>query len=57
MESIFYRFDDLNTEKLRMVAKESGVETDIFYFDPKTINWEDYFMKTHLPGVVRYVFK
>ncbi|KAH0715457.1 hypothetical protein KY284_008362 [Solanum tuberosum] len=50
-------FDDLNTEKLRMAAKESGIEPEIFYFDPKIINWEDYFMKIHLPGVVRYVFK
>ncbi|XP_059314845.1 alcohol-forming fatty acyl-CoA reductase-like [Lycium ferocissimum] len=50
-------FDDLNTEKLRMAARESGIETDIFYFDPKIINWEDYFTKIHLPGVVRYVFK
>ncbi|KAK6138178.1 hypothetical protein DH2020_028062 [Rehmannia glutinosa] len=50
-------FDDMNTEKLRRAAKESGVETDIFYFDPKIINWEDYFMNTHIPGVVKYVLK
>lgn len=40
-----------------MALKESGSEAEIFYFDPKIINWEDYFMKIHLPGVVRYVFK
>ncbi|XP_028117335.1 alcohol-forming fatty acyl-CoA reductase-like isoform X2 [Camellia sinensis] len=50
-------YDDINTEKLRMVAGESGVETDVFYFDPKGINWEDYIMNTHIPGLVRYVFK
>ncbi|KAG8371184.1 hypothetical protein BUALT_Bualt13G0060600 [Buddleja alternifolia] len=50
-------YDDMNTEKLRRAAKESGVETDIFYFDPKSINWEDYFMNTHIPGAVKYVFK
>ncbi|GER40406.1 fatty acyl-CoA reductase [Striga asiatica] len=50
-------YDDMNTEKLRRAAKESGVETDIFYFDPKDINWEDYFINIHLPGVVKYVFK
>ncbi|KAK6144219.1 hypothetical protein DH2020_021039 [Rehmannia glutinosa] len=50
-------YDDMNTEKLRRAAKESGVETDIFYFDPKIINWEDYFMNTHIPGVVKYVLK
>ncbi|KAF5959930.1 hypothetical protein HYC85_001139 [Camellia sinensis] len=50
-------YDDINTEKLRMVAGESGVETDVFYFDPKGINWEEYIMNTHIPGLVRYVFK
>ncbi|KAA8544228.1 hypothetical protein F0562_022240 [Nyssa sinensis] len=50
-------YDDMNTEKLRVAARESGVETDVFYFDPKSINWEDYFMNTHIPGVVKYVFK
>ncbi|GFQ03242.1 alcohol-forming fatty acyl-coa reductase [Phtheirospermum japonicum] len=50
-------YDDMNTEKLRVSAKESGVETEIFYFDPKVIDWEDYFMNTHIPGVVKYVFK
>ncbi|KAG5566557.1 hypothetical protein RHGRI_002196 [Rhododendron griersonianum] len=50
-------YDDINTEKLRMAAKEGNVETDVFYFDPKTINWEDYFMNTHLSGVVKYVFR
>ncbi|XAR60117.1 Alcohol-forming fatty acyl-CoA reductase [Bertholletia excelsa] len=49
-------YDDMNTEKLRIAAKESGIETDVFYFDPKIINWEDYFMNTHLPGVVKYLF-
>ncbi|GAB2263109.1 hypothetical protein Droror1_Dr00004106 [Drosera rotundifolia] len=50
-------YDDMNTHKLRIEAAESGMETDVFYFDPKVINWEDYFMYAHLPGLVRYVFK
>ncbi|CAA2984847.1 alcohol-forming fatty acyl- reductase-like [Olea europaea subsp. europaea] len=50
-------YDDMNTEKLRRSAKESCEETDVFYFDPKSINWDDYFMNTHIPGVVKYVFK
>ncbi|KAG5566556.1 hypothetical protein RHGRI_002195 [Rhododendron griersonianum] len=50
-------YDDINTEKLRMAAKEGNVETDVFYFDPKIINWEDYFLNTHIPGVVKYVFR
>nr|GMD64628.1 alcohol-forming fatty acyl-CoA reductase-like [Ipomoea batatas] len=50
-------YDDLNTEKLRRAAKEGGIETDLFYFDPKAISWEDYFMKVHFPGLVKHVFK
>ncbi|XP_056689935.1 alcohol-forming fatty acyl-CoA reductase isoform X2 [Spinacia oleracea] len=50
-------YDDSNSEKLRMAAKERGLETDIFFFDPKALNWEDYFINTHLPGLVKHVFK
>ncbi|KDP42371.1 hypothetical protein JCGZ_01947 [Jatropha curcas] len=50
-------FDDMNTEKLRMAAKENGVENDLFYFDPKSIDWENYFTNIHIPGIVKYVFK
>ncbi|XP_029127196.1 alcohol-forming fatty acyl-CoA reductase isoform X2 [Cajanus cajan] len=50
-------FDNMNTEKLQMAAKQGGVEMDLFYFDPKMIEWEDYFMNVHIPGVVKYVLK
>lgn len=50
-------FDDMNTEKLRMAVRESGAEADVFYFDPKCIDWDEYFLNTHLPGVVKHVFK
>ncbi|XAR60116.1 Long-chain-fatty-acyl-CoA reductase [Bertholletia excelsa] len=50
-------YDDKNTEELRVAARENGVEMDVFYFDPKIINWEDYFMNIHFPGVVKYLFK
>ncbi|KAM6595226.1 hypothetical protein CsatA_005750 [Cannabis sativa] len=50
-------FDDINTERLIMERKESGIETEIFYFDAKTINWEEYFLTVHVPGIVKYVFK
>nr|GMD61563.1 alcohol-forming fatty acyl-CoA reductase-like [Ipomoea batatas]GMD71326.1 alcohol-forming fatty acyl-CoA reductase-like [Ipomoea batatas]GMD73859.1 alcohol-forming fatty acyl-CoA reductase-like [Ipomoea batatas]GME17404.1 alcohol-forming fatty acyl-CoA reductase-like [Ipomoea batatas] len=49
-------YDDMNTEKLRRAAKEGGIETELFYFDPKAISWEDYFMKAHLPGLMKHVF-
>ncbi|KAH9659971.1 Fatty acyl-CoA reductase 3 [Citrus sinensis] len=42
-------FDDTNTEKLRMTARGSRTETDLFYFDPDSIEWSDYFMNTHIP--------
>jgi len=54
---VWHRFDDMNTEKLRMAARQGGVETDLFYFDPQIIDWDDYFLNTHLPGVVKYIFK
>jgi len=54
---LWHRFDDMNTEKLRMAARQGGVETDLFYFDPQHIEWDDYFLNIHLPGVVKYIFK
>uniref|UniRef100_A0A7N0U7L0 Fatty acyl-CoA reductase n=2 Tax=Kalanchoe fedtschenkoi TaxID=63787 RepID=A0A7N0U7L0_KALFE len=50
-------FDDINTEKLRLAAKCSYHEADEFCFDPETIDWEDYFMNIHIPGLVKYVLK
>ncbi|KAL8193623.1 hypothetical protein R6Q57_026758 [Mikania cordata] len=50
-------FDDMNTEKLRQVLKDNKVETNIFYFDPKTLKWDVYFEHIHFPGAVKYVFK
>ncbi|KAG7559649.1 NAD(P)-binding domain superfamily [Arabidopsis thaliana x Arabidopsis arenosa] len=50
-------FDDTNTEKLQKLLPRTGGETEIFYFDPKIINWNDYFVYTHIPGLVKYVFK
>ncbi|MCL7040788.1 hypothetical protein MKW94_010611 [Papaver nudicaule] len=50
-------FDDSNTERLRMEVRLNEAEANTFYFDPKCINWEDYFMNVHIPGLVKYVFK
>ncbi|PHU03710.1 hypothetical protein BC332_28961 [Capsicum chinense] len=46
------RFDDSNTERLRLTMKECKMD-DVFNFDPSCINWEDYLMHTHIPGVVK----
>ncbi|XP_059314843.1 fatty acyl-CoA reductase 1-like [Lycium ferocissimum] len=48
-------FDDANTEGLRMAMKECNMD-DVLNFDPSCIIWEDYFMKTHLPGAVKHIF-
>ncbi|XP_024984401.1 alcohol-forming fatty acyl-CoA reductase [Cynara cardunculus var. scolymus] len=50
-------YDDMNTEKLRQVVRENGVEANMFYFDPKLIDWDYYFVKIHIPGAVKHVFK
>ncbi|KAH9723822.1 putative fatty acyl-CoA reductase 4 [Citrus sinensis] len=36
---------------------ESGMELDSFNFDPKSIDWEDYFLNVHIPGLLRYAVK
>ncbi|KAJ9554764.1 hypothetical protein OSB04_009378 [Centaurea solstitialis] len=48
-------YDDTNLSKLRSMANLS--EMDTFYFDPKSLNWEDYFMNIHIPGLVKYAIK
>lgn len=47
----------MNTEKLRRAAKESGIEIDMFNFNPKSIDWEDYFLNIHIPAISKYVIK
>ncbi|MED6221463.1 hypothetical protein PIB30_054942 [Stylosanthes scabra] len=50
-------FDNMNTEKLLSAAREGEVEMDLFYFDPKSIDWEYYLLNVHLPGIAKYVMK
>ncbi|KAI3472690.1 hypothetical protein Pfo_030879 [Paulownia fortunei] len=50
-------FDDSNTENLRMAMRESNANVEMFDFDPKSIQWEEYFINTHFPGIVKYVLK
>ncbi|MED6205248.1 hypothetical protein PIB30_016041 [Stylosanthes scabra] len=50
-------FDNMNTEKLVAAARQGRLEMDLFYFDPKVIDWEDYFMNIHIPGITKYIFK
>ncbi|XP_012075826.2 fatty acyl-CoA reductase 3 isoform X1 [Jatropha curcas] len=64
-------FDDSNTNKLLRIAKDNGMETrgqttlakdngmetNNFFFDVKSIDWDDYFINTHIPGILKYVLK
>ncbi|KAG2633584.1 fatty acyl-CoA reductase 1-like [Panicum virgatum] len=46
-------FDDANVERLRL-AMAPG-DRAAFNFDPKTVDWDDYFYSIHIPGVMKYV--
>ncbi|KAL5232319.1 hypothetical protein ABZP36_031095 [Zizania latifolia] len=50
-------FDDINLERLRQRMKPSkrSPHDDMFNFDPKIIDWNDYFYSIHIPGVLKYV--
>ncbi|OAY38186.1 probable fatty acyl-CoA reductase 4 [Manihot esculenta] len=51
-------FDDTNSEKLRIAARETfPEEADGFSFDPLEIDWEDYMIDVHIPGLVKHVMK
>ncbi|XP_065869018.1 alcohol-forming fatty acyl-CoA reductase-like [Euphorbia lathyris] len=48
-------FEDSNSEKLRIVAKEMNPdEAKMFNFDPMTIDWKEYMMTAHIPGLHKY---
>lgn len=38
------------------MAKANNVEKEIFNFDPKCIDWEDYLLNNYIPAIVRYSF-
>ncbi|RCV30482.1 hypothetical protein SETIT_6G098600v2 [Setaria italica] len=51
-------FDDTNTERLRAVMVNNQQDKSRGYdfgFDPKSIDWDDYFYRVHIPGVVKYL--
>ncbi|XP_062083691.1 probable fatty acyl-CoA reductase 4 isoform X2 [Humulus lupulus] len=49
-------FDDINLERLRQEAKDEKL-IEAFNFDPKCIDWEDYIINTHIPGLTKFVYK
>lgn len=50
-------FDDANVERLRQGVAAAGGDRAEFNFDPKTLDWDDYFYRIHIPGVMKYVLK
>ncbi|GJN15459.1 hypothetical protein PR202_gb02377 [Eleusine coracana subsp. coracana] len=50
-------YDDMNLERLRMTMKMNTLEDQMFNFDPRTIHWEEYFYRIHIPGVLKYLCK
>ncbi|TVU09008.1 hypothetical protein EJB05_42444 [Eragrostis curvula] len=50
-------YDDMNLERLRSKMTMKTPEDQMFNFDPRTINWEEYFYRIHIPGVLKYLCK
>lgn len=55
MVEFLARFDDGNTQKL--LGEMSYEEMKNFGFDVRSINWEQYISRIHIPGVRKHVFK
>ncbi|KAG8046994.1 hypothetical protein GUJ93_ZPchr0008g13236 [Zizania palustris] len=51
-------FDDINTERLRiaMGKEQKNAGGHYFDFDPKSIDWEEYFYRVHIPGAIKYLY-
>ncbi|XP_040383786.1 putative fatty acyl-CoA reductase 7 [Oryza brachyantha] len=49
-------FDDLNMDTLRSSFSMAS-SSRLFHMDPKAIDWDDYFYRIHIPGVIKYVLK
>ncbi|CAO2823258.1 unnamed protein product [Amaranthus hypochondriacus] len=49
-------FEDTNTEKLMINARENGLDENVFNFDPTSIDWKDFFVNVHIPAIVKYLF-
>ncbi|KAK9131062.1 hypothetical protein Sjap_011549 [Stephania japonica] len=45
-----------NTKRLRVAAREVRAEADGFNFYPKCIDWDNYVMNTHMPGLTGFAF-
>ncbi|KAG0487991.1 hypothetical protein HPP92_006802 [Vanilla planifolia] len=52
---IFFKgiFETTNLDKLRMAMINCG-ESTLLDFDPKNIDWDDYLVNIHIPGVLKH---
>ncbi|KAE8719516.1 Fatty acyl-CoA reductase 1 [Hibiscus syriacus] len=50
-------FDCSNLEELQRVAEERGIDVAKFNFDSKYIDWEDYIMNIHIPGLLKHAVR
>ncbi|KAL4296391.1 hypothetical protein GQ457_12G027440 [Hibiscus cannabinus] len=50
-------FDVRNLEKLEKVARERGIDGAEFDFNSRNIDWEDYIMNVHIPGLVKHAIR
>ncbi|KAM5549259.1 fatty acyl-CoA reductase 3-like [Rosa sericea] len=48
-------FDDTNSEELRKIANWNYIDAENFNFNPKCIDWEDYYIHIHIPGLAKNV--
>ncbi|XP_078158492.1 fatty acyl-CoA reductase 3-like [Carex rostrata] len=51
------RFYDMNLQRLRLAIEKDMTDAQLFYFDPKIIDWGNYFYRTHIPGVLKFLPK
>ncbi|XP_073146337.1 fatty acyl-CoA reductase 1-like [Henckelia pumila] len=56
---IFFQgiFDDANTKNLRKKIRSSQTSVNLLNFDPKHVEWDEYFLKTHFAGITKYALK
>jgi alcohol-forming fatty acyl-CoA reductase len=47
----------MNLERLRLAIENDPTEAEAFCFDPKIIDWGNYFDRTHIPGVLKFLTK
>jgi len=51
------RFDDMNLQRLKLETEKDTTDAQLFCFDPKIFDWSNYFYRTHIPGVLKFLPK